>query len=307
MRMGPMIILQAFVVAQARAQNTGGVSSDKIDAIAVHLDGTALGRRGQLTLPQRIPALPARPSRSSRWLTAHALSTDPESGGLKGRKATIKPRHSSSFSFPPKQATPRTFAAYRDWRDGNAQRSLVDRGLQPVTGQRALMLMQNQGAILVDVRPEQASKVGMMLPDGRRMIIGRPKGAVNVPFFRPVTGNSLRDVLKRLSTRVALRKTATERDPDFVQKVTALAPDRFQANSTVILACDRGGSVKDDDASNPSSYTQSLQAAYELYEAGCTKIRILEGGIRRWQQDGLPMEDNDDDDNPDGRIYARFW
>eukprot|EP00746_Dinoflagellata_sp_MGD_P055437 gnl/MRDRNA2_/MRDRNA2_24121_c0_seq2.p1 gnl/MRDRNA2_/MRDRNA2_24121_c0~~gnl/MRDRNA2_/MRDRNA2_24121_c0_seq2.p1 ORF type:complete len:260 (-),score=35.67 gnl/MRDRNA2_/MRDRNA2_24121_c0_seq2:187-966(-) len=203
---------------------------------------------------------------------------------MPGASTSMAHRPFSRSKFQLRAAPP-----YREWQEGNAQRTLSDRGLTEVTCERALKMMKDKDCILVDVRPENAVKYGKMMPNGQRVKFGRPKGAVNVPYFRELTGTSLRDNINRLVCGVGLRKPATERNPEFVQMALGSLP----RNKTIVLACDRGGSLMKGDS---AFYTRSLQAAYELYDAGFTRLRVLKGGIPEWQGFGFPMEDSGNDE-----------
>merc|ERR1712110_488754 len=105
--------------------------------------------------------------------------------------------------------------------------SLLDRGLQSITGEEAMQMVKDQGAVIVDVNKENKFK-------GRTI-----EGAINVPFFRPLTGDSMLNRTKRFWGNL-LGVEATERNPDFA----SLARERLPSNRPVIVACDRGGLVE---------------------------------------------------------------
>jgi rhodanese-related sulfurtransferase len=257
-----VIIMHAFVAAQARKtvlemkRTSDDLNSiDKfVDRLADKLMGKVIGL---------VPASASSPFRGSMW---------------------SMPQYRSSLDVKTR------VAPYRDWREGIAQSRLAKQGLSPISPERALKMVNDDEAIMVDVRPET----------GRgKPAYAKPQGAVSVPLFREVPGNSPINIMKRVVTGVALGKAAQERNPDFMpnlqEKMTALSLDDSR---TVIVACNRGGTTDFIKSSlmNPSCYTQSLVAAEELYEAGFKKVRILQGGVGEWEKQGLPMADGNEND-----------
>lgn len=118
---------------------------------------------------------------------------------------------------------------------------------------------------------------------------GHAQGAINVPLFQIVEGNSALDWGKRLlsySTGIQ----PTERNPQF----QAEAFEQFKRNQPIIIVCDRGGAIENivDDAKavEPKRYTASLKAASELYDAGFTNLFFLAGGVGEWEREGFPIE-----------------
>ncbi|KAK3250867.1 hypothetical protein CYMTET_39778 [Cymbomonas tetramitiformis] len=79
---------------------------------------------------------------------------------------------------------PKSGSAYTLWPVVHSE--LMDRNLQSIDGSKALQ-MQKKGAIVVDVR--EAKQFEQCHIDG----------AINVPMFQPVQGNSTFDNLKRLA------------------------------------------------------------------------------------------------------------
>eukprot|EP00746_Dinoflagellata_sp_MGD_P039402 gnl/MRDRNA2_/MRDRNA2_195019_c0_seq1.p1 gnl/MRDRNA2_/MRDRNA2_195019_c0~~gnl/MRDRNA2_/MRDRNA2_195019_c0_seq1.p1 ORF type:complete len:255 (-),score=28.72 gnl/MRDRNA2_/MRDRNA2_195019_c0_seq1:138-794(-) len=159
--------------------------------------------------------------------------------------------------------------------------NLVDRDLQSVTGEEALKMVRDEGAVLVDVRLESIFKTGTM------------EGAINVPFFQPVAGDSLSDNFKRIAT-FAMGMQAKERNPNF----SVMALERLPRDRPIIVSCNRGGNLVTNrrfaygqmkDFSDTDQYTLTFKAVYELYEAGFTKVSFLKGGISQWRYSGLPM------------------
>eukprot|EP00746_Dinoflagellata_sp_MGD_P117745 gnl/MRDRNA2_/MRDRNA2_53670_c0_seq1.p1 gnl/MRDRNA2_/MRDRNA2_53670_c0~~gnl/MRDRNA2_/MRDRNA2_53670_c0_seq1.p1 ORF type:complete len:335 (-),score=50.01 gnl/MRDRNA2_/MRDRNA2_53670_c0_seq1:210-1214(-) len=168
-------------------------------------------------------------------------------------------------------------APVREW--ASKYRSLLKRGLKPVTPQEALNMMQRPffPAMLVDVRMEG------------KFAAGHPQGALNVPLFQVIQGNSPFVWTKRVisySTGVQ----PTEQNPEF----SAEALKQLKSNQPIIIVCDRGGTletlVDDKKATEPKRYTASLKAASELYDAGFKNLFFLEGGLSEWDREGLPVE-----------------
>jgi rhodanese-related sulfurtransferase len=265
-----IILMQIFISAQGTSDDSASV--DKlVDALADKLVGKLFGL---------VPATASSAVRGSMWPTT---------------------QHHSSRNI---QAN---VAPYRDWKQGTAQQKLEDQGLQMVTPERAFKMVKDDEAIIVDVRPDTG--VGLMTADGGRRPVGKPQGAVSVPLFRKVSGNTPKKIIQRMVVGIGLGKPAVERDPDwmpnFQQKMAEFSHDGAR-NPTVIIACNRGGSLPNEwipserygRIMDAACYTQSLQAAYDLYEAGypSAKVRVLKGGIPDWEAKGLPMADSTQND-----------
>lgn len=165
-----------------------------------------------------------------------------------------------------------------------AYRSLVDRGLQSVSGEEAIKMVEDDGAVICDVREE------------KYFARGTPEGAVHLPLYVPVQGNSFRDWNKRLQG-LALGVQVTDRNTNFVSDANKMLP----RDKPIIVICARGGLVDDAPFKDPAGvrklrqesgrYTTSLKAAYELYEAaGFKNVYFVDGGISKWYSDDLPME-----------------
>jgi rhodanese-related sulfurtransferase len=179
---------------------------------------------------------------------------------------------------------PLTGSAYTVWPV--VYLSLLDRGLTAVTGDEALKMVKDKGAVFVDVELEKL------------YLEGTVEGAVSVPMYQPVSGDSMMDNIKRIALG-AMAMQATERNPDFKK----VAQERLPKGKPLIVACNRGGSMATTVLKKKNGYTKeyadpdrsfgiesrSLKACYELYEAGFTNIYVLKGGINQWRYDGKPM------------------
>lgn len=124
------------------------------------------------------------------------------------------------------------------------------------------------------------------------------QGAVNLPLFKPATGTTRWDTIRKLAIG-ALAMEATERNMNFREEAKQMLP----RDKTLIVACDLGGTLqtevygpgnrkvcKDDPDRAFGRESRSLKAAFELYEAGFTKIVHLQGGVPQWRYEGYPME-----------------
>merc|ERR1719240_2099181 len=162
--------------------------------------------------------------------------------------------------------------------------SVVDRGLTMLPGKDALNLVKQYGAVIVDVRPESKFKKKTA------------KGAINIPLFREVTGNSLEDTRKKFVSLLFKGGPANEKNTDFGR----LALEKLPRDKPILLICDTGGSV-DLTRYDPSAgqlmvgkkgpvitddvdqYTSTIMAAFELFENGFTKVYGLQSGLRKWK------------------------
>jgi rhodanese-related sulfurtransferase len=195
--------------------------------------------------------------------------------------------------------------AYKDWP--TAYQSLLDKGLKAIPPEEAFRMMQKRGALLVDVRPADSTWEKLPLGPFRSgttitYMTGSAEGAVNVPLFRQIQGNSMFDIIKRLNAWMFLVEP-TERNPDFIDLASKLPKNR-----PIILTCNRGGSLdkgldktKSSDKAKmnlPTRYTSSLKAAYELYKLGYKDLYVLEGGINEWEKKGFPMNTDVEDVQP---------
>ena len=123
-------------------------------------------------------------------------------------------------------------------------------------------------------------------------------GAVNVPLFREVQGNSLFDTLKRVAMG-GFAMTATERDPLFIENLRqAIGSDDM--TMPIIVMCSIGGTLDTmirrpgrkpyaDPDRNFGRESRSLKACYEIMTAGYSNVKHLEGGLQIWRKEGLPL------------------
>lgn len=178
---------------------------------------------------------------------------------------------------------PKSGEAYTLWPMVHSE--LKDRKLKSLSNEEALK-RQKRGAVIVDVREE------------RQFNAQHIEGAVNVPLFRPVMGNSPFDIAKKLAM-AAFAMQATERNPAFKD----LAKEVLPKNKDLIVVCAIGGTldtvVKRETKYRKVEYSdperafgresRSLKACFELYEAGFKKVNHLSKGLNQWRSDDFPM------------------
>mmetsp|Transcript_5748 Transcript_5748/g.35737 ORF Transcript_5748/g.35737 Transcript_5748/m.35737 type:complete len:141 (+) Transcript_5748:426-848(+) len=127
---------------------------------------------------------------------------------------------------------------------------------------------------------------------------GHVEGAISVPLFRPVEGRTKFDNLKRLAM-AGFAMEATERDPDFVQKVLDKG---IQKEDKLIVCCDIGGTLETivrrpgrdrEFADKDRAFgreSRSLKACFELQQAGFTNVLHLKDGYNMWLHLGYPVQ-----------------
>jgi rhodanese-related sulfurtransferase len=300
--------LLAFII-QAYATNPAvehtSTEQDQIadkmaDALINKLFDTLFTQASKVGKLGAVP-IPHRGSLRAPTHIAHAITP-----GLPPIKSLFDPDNEwnpfKGWSNKVKKSSGKQKDSYADW--ATHYRSLISNGLKPLTPSEADDMVRDQGAVFVDVRPEYKFKEFKL------------EDSINVPLFQKVQGHAMKDNIKRGLTG-ALQVTATERNPNFA----AMAREQLPSDKPIIIACDRGGKLdttyedfapvdvppmvklvnsmttplmpgrKDFDAIDryPNRYTMSLKAAYELYQAGFTNLYFLEGGMRNWEESGLPL------------------
>jgi len=177
---------------------------------------------------------------------------------------------------------PKSGAEYLIWPLMHA--FLVEKKLKSATPEQAAREAQSGRAILVDVR------------DPASFAKQHAEGAVNVPLFREVRGNSPFDLAKRL-VMAGFAMQATERNPEFANDALRELPK----NKKLIVLCSIGGTLSTTrkSTSKPKVYqdperafgreSRSLKGCYELLKAGFRNVEHLEGGLQRWRFEGFPV------------------
>eukprot|EP00746_Dinoflagellata_sp_MGD_P003916 gnl/MRDRNA2_/MRDRNA2_107577_c0_seq1.p1 gnl/MRDRNA2_/MRDRNA2_107577_c0~~gnl/MRDRNA2_/MRDRNA2_107577_c0_seq1.p1 ORF type:complete len:308 (-),score=54.90 gnl/MRDRNA2_/MRDRNA2_107577_c0_seq1:181-1104(-) len=259
------------------------------------LDGMTLQKPGHtamspsrttypLAIPRSSPLSAKRGKLSGFSSVAHTQRGLPAAGAISNKAPT----------WDEKRAPPGG-ASYKDWPV--AYMSLLDKGLKVVSPEEALTMMEKKDAVLADVRQAVSIWDSMNMGPFQSGTLatyksGTAEGSVNVPLFRQIQGTSLFDILKRLNAYMFIIEP-TERNPDFVD----MALEKLPKNKPIILACNRGGLLDGRDLPKaklnvPMRYTSSLKAAFELYRAGFKDLYLLDGGIKRWEDEGLPWNES---------------
>jgi len=184
---------------------------------------------------------------------------------------------------------PKTGAAYMAWPVVHT--TLKEAGLQSVSPEEADKLAK-KGWTLVDVR-----QVNQFESE-------HAEGALNIPLYRYVQGNTFWDNAKRLAMAGFAMK-ATERNPEFVEDARKTLGSK---NKKIILMCAVGGTLDTnvsyrrekkifaDPERQFGRESRSLKAAYELLEGGWSvnNMKHLEGGFQQWRYQGYPLVDGDE-------------
>lgn len=274
---GTVLILNAFI------------------AQASDLDGTTLGKPGQV-MSQQVKPLVSRSSHLSaprpRMTHAlHAFQVPPLPGQVPLTPQDLgAPVRNKEPSWAEKRA-PAGGSTHKEWPQ--AYDKLLARGLTQVSPQQAFRWAQKGEALIVDVRMDESIWDTIQLgPFSSGTLAtaksGTPEGAVNVPYFRSIEGNSMFDILKKMNAYMFIMEP-TERNPNFKE----LALKTLPKNKKLILTCNRGGDLQhglhNRDKLGPGRYTSSLKAAHDLYNLGYDKLYIMDGGVREWGEEGLPM------------------
>ena len=77
-------------------------------------------------------------------------------------------------------------------------------------------------------------------------------------------------------------------NPEFVDEVDRLTGGK--KNADIVLYCNIGGQLEPWGSSEDGRQSRSLTAAYELYQNGYMKVRVLEGGVGGFVKQGGELE-----------------
>ncbi|EFJ23821.1 hypothetical protein SELMODRAFT_174737 [Selaginella moellendorffii] len=209
-----------------------------------------------------------------------ALSAAPRSGNLDDFGSAI-PFHANA---PPRRRTTAIRAtgaatkraktpAEEDWRI--KREALKKNQVRSITAKDAKRLQDEQGYVLLDVRPQN---------EFQKM---HPIGAVNVEIYRLIKEWTAWDIARRLGFAFFGIFDGTEENPNFLADVRA----KVESKSKVIVACASGGTMKPTPTLADGQQSRSLIAAYVLLMDSYTNVLHLEGGLRSWYQDRLPTEE----------------
>eukprot|EP00894_Picocystis_sp_ML_P000311 jgi/Pico_ML_1/50828/g1966.t1 len=93
----------------------------------------------------------------------------------------------------------------------------------------------------------------------------------------------------------------TEENPEFLEQAKEVVlqeaetgPSDDRSEKELVLMCLGGTWPRTNPGTDPpgrnGKITRSLQAAYTLVEAGFSRVRVMDGGVRAWYEAGLDME-----------------
>ncbi len=95
--------------------------------------------------------------------------------------------------------------------------------------------------------------------------------------------------VRRIGTGCPLTLTRSFRyNPEFVDEVDRLTGGK--KNADIVLYCNIGGQLEPWGNSQDGRQSRSLTAAYELYQNGYKKVRVLEGGVGGFVKQGGELE-----------------
>jgi rhodanese-related sulfurtransferase len=171
---------------------------------------------------------------------------------------------------PPKSATEVEWKSKRE--------TLKKNNLRSVKPKDALRLQQEQGYVLLDVRPEGEYNEA------------HAEGAVNAQLYRLIKEWTPWDIARRAGFAFFGIFQGTEENPEFLNEVKALGLDK---ESKIILGCQSGGTMKPSPSLADGQQSRSLIAAYILALEGFKNLVHLEGGLRAWFREDLPIEGTD--------------
>lgn len=168
---------------------------------------------------------------------------------------------------PPKSATE------VDWK--SKRETLKKNGLRSVSPKEALRLQQEQGYVILDVRPEA------------EYAEAHAAGAVNAQLYRLIKEWTPWDIARRAGFAFFGIFAGTEENPEFLNEVQALGLDK---DAKIILGCQSGGTMKPTASLSDGQQSRSLIAAYVLSMQGFKNLLHMETGFRGWFKEQLPVE-----------------
>lgn len=135
---------------------------------------------------------------------------------------------------------------------------------------------QKRGTIVIDIRPVQDYETGHI------------PGSVNCEFFKSIQGWDPVKILRRAVFAFFGILNGTEYNPEFVNEVNEVTGGK--KNADILLYCNIGGQLEPWGNSEDGRQSRSLTAAFELFNAGFKKVRVLEGGVGGFVKDGYELE-----------------
>lgn len=150
-------------------------------------------------------------------------------------------------------------------------------GVKLISPQEVQFAAERGGVTIVDVRPASD------------FVQGHLPGAVNVSFFRPISGWGGLQIARRVGYALFGVLQGTEVNPEFaadVQRLLAEAPP----GQALVLYCAQGGVLESTPSLKNGWQTRSLIAAYDLLQAGVRGLSVMRGGYSEWVAGGRDIE-----------------
>lgn len=170
-------------------------------------------------------------------------------------------------------AGPPKSAVEVDWK--TKREALKKNNLRSVQPKDALRLQKEQGYTILDVRPEN------------EFVQAHAEGAVNAQLYRLIKEWTPWDIARRAGFAFFGIFAGTEENPEFLNEVKALGLDK---DSKIIIGCQSGGTMKPSPSLADGQQSRSLIAAYVLTKEGYKNLVHIEGGLRQWFREELPVE-----------------
>ncbi|KAH8940689.1 hypothetical protein BDL97_15G102700 [Sphagnum fallax] len=225
--------------------------------------------------PPTIAPLQALMSSTQRACAIRPSSSNTLSSLVYSEELSVRRRNARLTWSPLKvrsiAAGPPKSAAETDWR--TKRETLLKNGLRSVTAKDALRLQKEQGYTILDVRLESDFEEA------------HPEGAINVQVYRLIKEWTPWDIARRVAFAFFGIFQGTEENPEFLKEVNS----KLDKSTKTIVACQSGGTVKPTANLSEGQQSRSLIAAYLLSLDGYKTIVHIDGGLRNWFKDGLPV------------------
>lgn len=131
---------------------------------------------------------------------------------------------------------------------------------------------------------------------------GLPEGAVNVPLFQLIGGQTVYKQIRRITFSYVFGVlNGQEVRREFFEEVLEVMPDK---KKTVVVMCDAKYATMDKATGRERGIrSRSLQATYYLMRfCGYTDVKFMEGGFLGWEKAGMPVEEFND---PNAKPFAQ--
>ncbi|XP_006849196.2 rhodanese-like domain-containing protein 14, chloroplastic [Amborella trichopoda] len=161
--------------------------------------------------------------------------------------------------------------AEEDWKV--KREYLLKKRVRSVDVKEALRLQQENGFVILDVRPSAEFKEA------------HPPGAINVQIYRLIKEWTAWDIARRAAFAFFGIFSGTEENPDFIQDVES----KLDKSAKIIVACQFGGTMRPSQNLPEGQQSRSLIAAYLLVLNGYANVFHLDGGLYTWFKEALPV------------------